>query len=356
MKILWFNRRDIRNPESGGAEVYTHEIARRLVMRGYSITLFSSKFKGCRRREVIDGVEVVRDGGKYTVYQRAREFYRKNRGKFDLVIDEITAKPFHTPRFVSECGILALIHHLAREVWFYETPLPLGLIGYFVLEKRWLKDYVDIPTVTVSNSTKRDLRSMGFKSVFIVYNGVNVKPVEKIPEKEEDPTIVFVGRMTRAKKPQDVIKAFNIVKREVRDAKLWMVGDGYLRRKLESKAKDVKFFGYVDSRVRDSLVSRAWVIAVPGVREGWAQVVTDANALGTPAIGYDIPGLRDSIKNGFNGILVEGNPKALANGIINLISDDRLRRRLSRNAIRWARKFSWDRSAEVFESIIKMVA
>ena len=67
---------------------------------------------------------------------------------------------------------------------------------------------------------------------------------------------------------------------------LWMVGDGYLRKKLESnfKTKDVKFFGYVDKKTRDELLRRAWIIAVPGVREGWGQVVTDANALGTPAV------------------------------------------------------------------------
>ncbi len=42
MDILWFNWRDIRNPEAGGAEVYTHEIAKRLAEKGYSITLFTS--------------------------------------------------------------------------------------------------------------------------------------------------------------------------------------------------------------------------------------------------------------------------------------------------------------------------
>lgn len=355
MNILWFNWRDIRNPEAGGAEVYTHEIAKRLAEKGYSIALFTSKFRGCKREEVIDGVRVIRDGGRYTVYQRAKEFYKRNGNKFEIVIDEINTKPFHTPKFVDNDKILALIHQLAREFWFYETPFPVNLIGYYILERRWLKDYVNIPTITVSNSTKEDLESLGFKNIFIVHNGLNVEPVDRIPEKAEKPTIVFVGRMKKAKKPQDVIEAFKIVKKEIRDVQLWMVGDGYLRKKLESKAKDVKFFGYVDRRTKDELVRKAWVIAVPGVREGWGQVVTDANALGTPAVGYNIPGLRDSIKHGYNGFLVDNHPEALADGLIEILSDDKLREKLSRNAIEWSRQFSWDRSAEKFERMIKNV-
>ncbi|AIY89548.1 glycosyltransferase family 4 protein [Geoglobus acetivorans] len=355
MDMLWFNWRDIGNPEAGGAEVYTHEIAKRLVGKGYSVTLFTSKFEGCRKEEVIDGVRVVRGGGKYAVYRKAKEFYKKNGSKFDVIIDEINTRPFLTPRFVDGHKIIALIHQLAREFWFYETPFPVNLIGYYILEKRWLKSYSDIPTITVSNSTKGDLESLGFKRVFIVHNGLNVEPVDRVPEKSERPTVIYVGRMKRAKKPQDVIDAFRVVRTEVRDAELLMVGDGYLRRKLESVTGDVKFFGYVDRKTRDDLVKKAWVIAVPGVREGWGQVVTDANALGTPAVGYNIPGLRDSIKHGYNGLLVDSSPEAMAGGIIEVLVDDELREKLSRNAIEWAKQFSWDRSAEEFERVIEEV-
>ncbi|NIO22379.1 MAG: glycosyltransferase, partial [Candidatus Aenigmarchaeota archaeon] len=83
--------------------------------------------------------------------------------------------------------------------------------------------------------------------------------------------------------------------------------------------------------------------------------VTDANALGTPAVGYDVPGLRDSIRDGFNGLCVERSPEALADGIMRVLSDDRLRENLSRNAIEWARRFSWDKTVEEFLGIIKVV-
>ena len=51
-------------------------------------------------------------------------------------------------------------------------------------------------------------------------------------------------------------------------------------------------------------MSRAHVLLVPGVREGWGLVVTEANAMGTPAMAYDVPGLQDSVINGVTGKLV----------------------------------------------------
>ena len=348
---------DIKNPEAGGAEIFTHEVAKRLVKKGHPVTLFVRSFIGAKPRDNIDGIEIIRAGGKYSVYSQAKKYYnREFRGNVDLVIDEINTKPFMTIKFAEE-QVIAVIHQLAREYWFYETPFPMSYIGYYFLEDRWLRSYTDVPVVTVSDSTKRDLEELGLKRIFVVHNGLNVEPVVEIPEKSEKPSIVFVGRMKRAKRPGDVVEAFRIVRDKFRDAELWMVGDGYLRRRLESEAgSHVRFFGYVDSETRDELVRRAWVIAVPGVREGWGQVVTDANALGTPAVGYDVPGLRDSIRDGFNGLLMERSPEALAVGIMRVLSDDGLREDLSINAIEWARRFSWEKCAMQFFKIFKSVA
>jgi len=345
---------DIKNPEAGGAEVFTHEIAKRLVKKGHPVTLFVRNFKGAKPRDNIDGIEIIRAGGKYSVYSQAKKYYnREFRGNIDLVIDEINTKPFMTINFAEE-QVIAVIHQLAREYWFYETTFPMSYIGYHFLEDRWLRSYTDVPVVTVSDSTKGDLENLEFKKIFVVHNGLNVEPVVEVPEKSERPSIVFVGRMKRAKRPGDVVEAFRIVREKIGDAELWMVGDGYLRHMLELEAgSHVKFFGYVDSETRDELVRRAWVIAVTGVREGWGQVVSDTNALGTPAVGYDVPGLRDSIRDGFNGLLVESGPEALADGMIRVLSDDGLREDLSRNAIEWARKFNWDKTAEKFEKIIE---
>jgi len=360
MKILWFNWRDIKNPEAGGAEVFTHEIAKRLVKKGHSVTLFTSSFKNCKKEEVLDGVKIVRDGGKLSVYSKAKEYYKKifSEQKFDLVIDEINTRPFLTPKFVNKEKIVALIHQLAREYWWYETFFPVNFIGYYWLENKWLKNYTNIPTITVSQSTKKDLIELGFKKVFVVSEGISFKPLKEIPKKEDKPTIIYLGRLKKAKRPDLAVKAFCIVKKKIADAKLWIVGDGYFRKYLEKIAcKGVKFFGHVSEREKIKMLSKAWILVNPSVREGWGINVIEANACGTLAIAYDVPGLRDSIIHNKTGLLVRenGNVEKLAEAIIKVLEDEKLRKRLSKNALKYSKKFSWDKSAREFEKIIKSV-
>lgn len=356
IRILLMNWRDIKNPTAGGAEFFTHEIAKRLVEKEYEVTIFSSMFDGCLEREIIENVEIVRNGRKYSVYKQAKNFYLKHKNEYDLIIDEINTRPFLTPRYVKNKTIIALIHQLAKEYWFYETPFPLSYVGYYFLEKSWLSKYVDIPTITVSESTKSDLVKLGFAKVHVVTQGLNVEPLKTIPKKAERPTILFVGRLKKAKQPDHAIKAFKIIKQKMPNAQLWIVGDGYLRKKLERKScKEVTFFGKVSDDFKFELMKKAHLIIVPSVREGWGLVVTEANACGTPAVAYDVSGLKDSVKNMETGILVPFNDiSELANSAMRLLTDEKLRLSINANALHWSRRFCWDKTAQEVDNIIRL--
>jgi glycosyltransferase involved in cell wall biosynthesis len=346
------------NPEMGGAEVFTREIIKRLSIAGHEITLFTSEFKGSKKEEIIDNIRIVRDGGKFSVYQKAKNFYKKHhKENYDIVIDEVNTRPFLTPKFANNKEkIFAIIYQLAREYWFYETPFPINYIGYYFLENMWLKNYINIPTITISKSTKKDLTNLGFKKIYIISVGINLKPPETIPEKEKEPTIIYLGRLKRAKRPDHVIKAFKIIKRKIPKAKLWIIGNGYLRKDLERNAsEDVKFFGYISEENKIALLSKAWIIVNPSIREGFGLNIIEANALGTPAIAYDVPGLRDSIIDGKTGLIVKenGNVEKLAEAIIRVLEDEPLRKTLSINALEYSKNFNWDRTAQEFEEILK---
>ena len=200
LTILWLNWKDIKNPEAGGAEVVTHEIAKRLVKTfGHEVTLFTSQFEKSLDSEDLDGVKIRRKGGKYSVYKHAQKFFEAESDAFDLIIDEINTRPFLTPKYVkNKCPILPLIHQLAREFWFYETPFPLSYLGYYYLENKWLSHYKNLRTLTVSNSTKKDLEKLGFRSITIIPEGLSVKPLDRPEKKEDHPTFVFVGRLKKA--------------------------------------------------------------------------------------------------------------------------------------------------------------
>ena len=359
-RILVFNWRCWVNPAMGGAEVFTREVLKRWVGWGHEVTLFTSEFPNCRREEVLDGVRVVRAGGKYSVYWRAREYYRRcfSREKYDVVVDEVNTRPFFASRFVDNGErVVALIHQLAREYWFYETPFPISYIGYYFLEDRWLRNYVNVPTVTVSESTRRDLLGLGFKRVFVVPEGLNFEPLSVVPEKEGFPVVVFVGRLKRAKRPDHAVEAFRLVRKRFSGAELWVVGDGSFRRGLERLACDgVRFFGRVGEAVKRDLLCRAWVLVHSSVREGWGLNVLEAAACGTPAVAYRVAGLCDSVRNGETGLLArDGDVEGLADALIKVLEDEGLRLRLSRNALEYAKGFSWERTAREFMKVLKWV-
>ena len=369
MRILWYNWRDIKNPDAGGAEVFTHEVCKRLVKQDGvdSVTLFTASYKDALPEEKVDNVRIVRRGNKYSVYSEAEKYYQQNKDYFDIVVDEINTKPFGTTSYVRDKPIVALIHQLAREFWFYETRFPINVLGYYFLENYWLGKYRNTPTITVSKSTQDDLFNLGFRHVTVVPEGLSFSALGGLPEKEVKPTVLFVGRLKKAKKPDDALRAFKVIRDELPDARLWIVGDGYMKKKLEAMVRElypgspdaVTLYGKQSHIEKLELMSRAHVLMVPGVREGWGLVVTEANARGTPAVAYDVPGLRDSVIHGMTGILVRrGDYVGMAIESIDILKDHIKRKTLTKNALVNAKYFDWDvtsaRIAKVLDGSMKM--
>jgi len=354
VRILWFNWRDLNNPDAGGAEVFTHEVMTRLSKMGHKITLFCPLFPSASKKEEIDGIEIIRSGGVFTVYLKAKQFYKRNKDHYDLVIDEINARPFLSPKIIGNKPALVLFHQLIREIWFYETHFPLNYLCYNYLEKRWLSAYKNIPVVTVSASSRNDLKKHGFDKVSVVTVGVGTTPLEKVGEKEPEPTIVFLGRLKRHKMPEHALEAFALIKNELPNAKMWVIGDGNMYKNLKMmNTKDVVFYGHVNNDLKYELLRKAHLLFVPSVREGWGLVVTEANAMGTPAIAYDAPGLRDSIVDGKTGVLVKDkSPQNLASSALLLLKNPNLLKTFSESALNFSKQFSWDNTAAEFDKII----
>jgi glycosyltransferase involved in cell wall biosynthesis len=357
MKILILSWRDIKSPFAGGAEIFTFENARRWVASGHEVTWFTSGFETNPKEESIEGVKIIRRGSETTVhYQAFRHYHKFFRGKFDLVIDEINTIPFFTPLYIKEKKVV-LIFQLAREVWFHETFFPLSLIGFFA-EYFYLRIYRNIPVITISESTKQDLLNLGFsKKIFVLPIGITFKPLEQVPQKEDNPTLVFVGRLRRSKRVHHIIKALRFLKIKIPNIRLRIIGrvgrSDYLSRlnhliRKYDLGENVIFHGYVDELTKQGLLKKAHAIVITSAREGWGLAVTEANALSTPAIAYNVPGLKDSIRNGETGILVKKNsPHSLSRAILTMLQDKGLLyQKLSLNALEWSKKFCWDKSAE----------
>lgn len=336
----------------------TDHYLKMLAVDGHEATLFCPAYAGAAKKEKFHGYTIVRRGNKLTVYLEAFLYYmREARGKFDIVIDQINTIPFFTPLYVKERRI-AVFYQLAAEYWFYETPPIIAHIGHF-LEPIYLSLYKNTQTITISPSSKQDLDKLGFKDVTVVYVGLDVKPLKK--PKKKQPLIVYVGRVTRAKRVDHVVKAFAHLVKKLPNYRLAIIGtgpEGYqkqlktLTQRLDVEEK-IDFLGRVNAKERNTIVARAKALVNPSIREGWGLVVLEANAMGTPAVVYDVPGLRDSVKNGENGIVISGkqNWENLAYCIEKVIrTDTGYKRRL---CTAYAKKFVWDNSYDEYSKSLK---
>jgi glycosyltransferase involved in cell wall biosynthesis len=315
MRILLYNWKDLAHPAAGGAEVYTHRIAEEWVRNGHEVTLFCSAVPGRPSKETVQGVRVIRRGSRLGVYREARQYWDQHgNGNFDLVVDEVNTRPFLTPTFVQGTPVVGLIHQVCREIWWYEAPVPAAIVGRFWLERHWLKHYKQVPVLTVSESSRASLEKYGLRRIKIVPEGTDHHPRPDVP-KESAPTVLFVGRLSRNKRPHHAIRAFKLLRERLPHANMWVVGDGPMREQLERlRLPDVAFLGRVGESEKRELMARAHVLVVTSVREGWGLVVDEASSMGTPAMGYDVAGLRDSL-SAAGGELVDPRPTALSEAL-----------------------------------------
>ncbi|MET8149506.1 glycosyltransferase family 4 protein [Actinoplanes sp. NPDC049668] len=321
MRILVLNWRDLKHPAAGGAEVYTEQVLRRWARAGHEVTLFAAAVAGEPAAELVDGYRVVRAGSRFTVYREARRWWRRyGRGRYDVVIDETNTVPFHAHEWVDDgARTVALVHQTCEEIWHHNAPPLAAQLGRYLLEPYWLRRLAGSPILAVSDSTRDALARFGARDVTVVPEGYESPAVLPSVAKETLPTAVFCGRMVSYKRPWDVIEAVRSARREIPGLRLWMIGGGPMLAKLRAAAPEgVEFLGRVSEAEKHDRMARAHIHLATSVREGWGLVVTEAAALGTPTIAYDVPGLRDSTRAA-RGVVVPPEPAALARRLAELL-------------------------------------
>lgn len=364
MKILWLNWKDAGHPGAGGAEVVLHELCARLIADGHEVTLLTAAYSGAPRHEQIDGVQIIRVGAnRYLHPFVALGYYlRRMRGQFDIVIEVVNTAPYFVTLFKDRSKRLLFYHQLAREIWFHEAPFPINRLGYHVIEPaaNFLLGRTRTPTLTVSDSTKRDLQRFGFddNSISVVTQGSQLKPVANLAafEKYARPTMLSLGAMRAMKCTLDQIKAFELAKQAIPDLQLKVAGDtggAYGDKVLDAIAAspykdDIECLGRVSTEKKLELMQKSHVIAVTSLKEGWGLIVTEASSQGTPAVVYDTDGLRDSVIDGQTGVITARTPAALAGGITKLLKNPTLYNTIRQQAWQKSKRHNFDQTYKDF--------
>ncbi|MEM2772329.1 MAG: glycosyltransferase family 4 protein [Candidatus Pacearchaeota archaeon] len=157
--------------------------------------------------------------------------------------------------------------------------------------------------------------------------------------------ILYAGRIYWHKGIDYLIEAFALVEKQF-DIKLKLAGLGdldlYKEKAKKLGIKNIEFLGSVDNDKMPEIMGKAKIFVLPTVtREGHPKALIEAMACGCACIATDVPGNKELIKNGENGLLVRPkDSNSLKEAIIRIIKDENLRSNLSEKARKMASKFS----------------
>ncbi|MEV6546291.1 glycosyltransferase family 4 protein [Streptomyces sp. NPDC051665] len=357
-RIVFLAHRDLDNPQAGGSELLVDRLADGLTRLGHQVTLLcggpASPALGSAQAggTPIRDYRVVSAGGAYGHFLRARSAFAQQIGDCDLLVEVCNGMPYFAPVW-HHGPTLCLVNHVHTDLWkmrFGGPMAPAARIGrrleHWALTGAQHRGLL----VAVSPSTADALRGIGVERdrIRVVHNGVE-EPGPRA-ERSVEPLFVAVGRLVEYKRIDLLLRLWERV-RPVTGGRLLIVGDGPERERLERLAgPGVEFTGHVSEARKHELLCAAWLLLHPSALEGWGLVVTEAAARETPAVAFDVPGLRDSVVDGETGVLARGESSFAAAWCALALSGER-REVMGRAARDLAARYRWDRTVRQFRLV-----
>jgi glycosyltransferase involved in cell wall biosynthesis len=342
-RLLFVAWRDLANPRAGGSEVLVDHLAAGMHARGDQVSLL------CGGPSAERPYRVIRSGGTYSQFVRAPVRYWRGLRDSDLVIEVCNGMPFFTPAWCGQPQI-CLVNHVHTDLWRMMFSRPVAVAGQFLESRLMPWAHRDNLFLTVSNSTADALRDIGVPDERIrqICNGV-VQPDPPEPRSAE-PMFLALGRLAEYKRIDVLLRLWERV-RQVVGGTLVIAGDGPDRARLEALAgPDVIFTGRVSEQEKHRLLCAAWMLLHPALVEGWGIVIAEAAIRGTPAVGFDVPGLRDSVQPGRTGLLV-ANEGQFASAWASLALDHQRRTDMGEIARERAERLHWSLAVDGFSEV-----
>jgi glycosyltransferase involved in cell wall biosynthesis len=199
----------------------------------------------------------------------------------------------------------------------------------------WLVGICDATT-----NNMRSIHSLRARKIVRVYNGA--VPLERTAESQWPQkagfTLVYVGRLAPVKNHDLLLNGFRAALSSMPGLRLWMVGDGSERKRLESLAAElgitaeVTFWGQQLDVA--PFLSAADAFIMSSKSEGLPMSLLQAFSLGVPAIVTDVGGMAEVVKLAKAGITVPAtDPAEMAAGIVRMATSDSERKKFSTNAV-----------------------
>lgn len=371
MRFLFFAYRDVKNPAAVGGDQYLWELAKGAARLKNKVTFVCSMFDNSEEEERVDGVDIVRLRGNGRLPQTLfMDYLRRWRGTFDIVVEEAIGgqrPPFLAALYVRE-PLIAVWYQRHFKIFREQYPFPIwGLFA--LLELLLAQVYRNRIILTLSQGTKQELIHLGFQGdqIKVVFPGVGESFENATTNRKREDTIVCLGKLRRYKRFDHAILALKRIKSKVeRPVRLVIAGKvseidrDYVEslRELTERLRlgdSVEFRFNLSESEKLELLEKSRLLIAPSPVEGFSIVVAEANRCGTPVVVSDgLPG--DVVINGQNGFVYPfGDIEAMADDVIELISDNELWRKMSTRAWQLSKRFSYEDSALEFIKIAKQL-
>jgi glycosyltransferase involved in cell wall biosynthesis len=342
----------------GGCERYAYNLSRELAKLGHEVEVFTARMNRLTsQRSNIEGVRVHRFYTPKVVWNINPINFMLHRlltAEHDIV---------HVHSYLYFSSNQAVLAKILRSIVHRRTRLLLHIHGgvgepsnlRLRPYKRVLKTAYDF---TVGRLSMRaadhivsadEANARAAAKVFhiprsrlsIIYNGINLSEFAKFSGKgcsgsSEKHEILYVGDLEPWKGVQTLIETMRVLQANGNAFTLKLAGEGSQRHRLEALANGVgvEFLGEVPHAQIPEMMSRAFAVVLPSLWEACPTVGLEAMATGTPFIGTNVGGIPEIVRQNVTGLLVPPNrPAELASAILRL-SNDRLRQKLTTNALR----------------------
>lgn len=217
-----------------------------------------------------------------------------------------------------------------KEIWSFLRKYSYGRLDVVVALTSQTKEWIE------SNTKSRNVQVIPNS---ITYPLLSFEPIVVPPRRKKRYILLAVGRLVEEKDYKTLINVFSSLSEKIEDWDLHILGDGPLMKELSNYVVDIKqssrvFFHGSVGNVAD-WYETADLYILTSKTEGFPNSLAEAISYGVPAISFDCEtGPRDIIDNNINGILIEdGNIEQLTLKLERLMSDEKLRNKLSKNAL-----------------------
>lgn len=352
---------------TGGAQKRIYEVATRLADRGHDVTVYSRKYWEGPAETSIDGVNHRKVAAPRDLYNGDRrsisepiEFamqlvspLRSHLSEHNLVV---CGHQGYFPIIGTKLGIgrndVPMVT-IWQEVWDEYWSDYLGRLGVFGRFVEHLSGRVPQHPIAVSEFTANRLSDLGVdrELITVIPNGINVDKIANTTPAEDGFDILFVGRLTPNKQVELLLRAFDRIAGED-EVRLGIIGDGPrmdalrdLQTEMEN-GEQVSFLGFRDHEEVLAHMRAATVFASPSTREGFGMTFAEAMAAGCVVITTEQEYSAGSEVIGDAGFIVDHNPEALAEIIIDAVHG----RQPPKSPTEAAQQFDWERIVDQEEA------